>query len=100
MRHSLPTLCQRTEFRKLPSREVSCRIASVFCRLDTGCEASILLEQLYKELKENGVESLELPTQNVVLVGAFSRNAYTVRKQVFVTLKFGDIHIAQIFLVS
>ena len=31
--------------------------------LDTGCEASILSEQLYNELKLNGVESLELPTK-------------------------------------
>ena len=50
--------------------------------LDTGCEASILSKQLYNELKANGVESLELPTQNVVLLGAFSRKAHRVRKQV------------------
>jgi hypothetical protein len=55
---------------------------------------------LYNELKANGVKSLELPTQNVVLVGAFSRKAHRVKKQVFMTLKFGDIHIDQIFLVS
>jgi hypothetical protein len=68
--------------------------------LDTGCEVSILSEQLYNELKANGVENLELPTQNVVLVGAFSRKAHRVRKQVFVTLKFGDLNIDQVFLVS
>jgi hypothetical protein len=68
--------------------------------LDTGCEVSILLEQLYNELKLNGFESLELPTQNVVLFGAFSGKAHRIRKQVFLTLKFGDIHIDQIFLVS
>jgi len=68
--------------------------------LDTGCEASILSEQSYNELKANGVESLELPTQKFVLVGAFSRKTHRVRKQVFLTLKFGDINIDQIFLVS
>jgi hypothetical protein len=31
--------------------------------LDTVCEASILSEQLYNELKSNGVKSLELPTK-------------------------------------
>ena len=41
-----------------------------------------------------------MPTQNVVLVRAFSRKAHRVRKQVFLTLKFGDLHIDQIFLVS
>ena len=68
--------------------------------LDTGCEASILSEQLYNELKANGVQSLELPTQNVVLVGAFSQKAHRVKKQVLLTLKFGELHIDQIFLVS
>jgi len=68
--------------------------------LDTGYEASILSEQLYNELEANGVESLELPAQNVVLVGAFSRKGNRVRKQVFLTLKFGDLHIDQIFLLS
>jgi hypothetical protein len=68
--------------------------------LDTGREASILSEPLYNELKVNGIESLELPTQNVVLVAAFSRKTHRVRKQVFLTLKFGDIHIDQIFYVS
>jgi hypothetical protein len=29
--------------------------------LDTGCDASILSEWLYNEMKSNGVESLELP---------------------------------------
>ena len=60
--------------------------------LDTGCEASILSEQLYNELKANGVESLEMLTQNVVLVGAFSRKVHRVRKQVLLTLKFEDLH--------
>jgi hypothetical protein len=69
--------------------------------LDTVCEASILSEQLCNELKANGVESLELPTKkNFVLVGAFSRKAHRLRKQVFLTLKFGHIHIDQILLVS
>ena len=68
--------------------------------LDTGCEASILSEQLYNELKSHGIDSLELPTQNVVLVGTFSRKAQRVRKQVFLTLKFGDMYVDQVFLVS
>jgi hypothetical protein len=68
--------------------------------LDTGCEASIMSEQLYKELKSNGADSLELPTQNFVLVGAFSRKAQRVRKHEYLTLKFGDVFLDQIFLVS
>ena len=68
--------------------------------LDIGCEASILSTQLYNELRSNGVEILELPTQNVVLVGAFSRKTHRVKKQGFMTLKFGNLCTEQVFLVS
>jgi hypothetical protein len=68
--------------------------------LDTGCEVSILSEQLYKELKLKGDESLELPTQNVIFVGAFSGKAHRARNQVFLILKFGDMHIEKLFLVT
>ena len=68
--------------------------------LDTGCEASIMSKRLYSELKSKGIESLELPTQNLVLVGAFSGKEQRVKKQVYLTLKFGDVLIDQIFLVS
>jgi hypothetical protein len=68
--------------------------------LDTGCEASIMSENLYREFKALGVESLELPTQNLVLVGAFSRKEQRVRKQVYLTLNFGEVSIDHVFLVS
>jgi hypothetical protein len=68
--------------------------------VDTGCEASIMSKTLYNELKAKGVESLELPTQNVVLVRAFSNKAHRVRKQVFLILRFEDRHIDQPFLMS
>jgi hypothetical protein len=67
--------------------------------LGTGCETSILSENLYKELKSHGADCVELPKQNVVLVDAFSRKAQRVRKQVFLTLKFGDLYTDQVFLV-
>src|SRR5215510_4582257 len=68
--------------------------------LDTGCEASIMSERLYSELKSRGIESLELPTQNLVLVGAFGRKEQRVKKHVYLTLKFGDVFVDQVFLVS
>jgi hypothetical protein len=68
--------------------------------LGTGREASILSENLYKELKSRGVDCLELPTQNVVFVGAFSRKAQSVRKRIFLTLHFGDLYTDQVCLVS
>jgi hypothetical protein len=68
--------------------------------LDTGCEVSIISEFMYRELKAKGVESIELPTQNVVLVGAFNKKEQRVRKQVYLTMKFGKVSIDHVFLVS
>jgi hypothetical protein len=43
------------------------------CRalIDTGCQCSIS-EELYNEFKARGLDSLELPTQNVILKSAFT----------------------------
>jgi hypothetical protein len=68
--------------------------------LDIECEALILSKQLYKKLKSNRVDSLELPTLNFVLVAAFSWKAQRVKRPAFLTVKFGDTFIDQIFLVS
>jgi hypothetical protein len=59
----------------LCSPQVNCILGTqqYFAILDTGCEASIMSENLYRELKTRGVEILELPTQNLVLFGTFSR---------------------------
>ena len=46
------------------------------------------------------LKALSCQQKNVASVEAFSRKAHIVRKQVFLTLKFGDIHIDQTFLVS
>ena len=51
--------------------------------LDTGCETSEQSKQLYNEQKSKGVENLQLSTQNVVLVGTFSRKVQRVRKQYY-----------------
>jgi len=100
MRHSLLRYVNEQNLGSCPQVKFLRGSHQYSADLDTACEVSISSEQLYKELKLNGVESLELPTQNFVLVGAFSWKAHRVRKQVFLTLKFGDMHIDQIFLVS
>ena len=51
--------------------------------LDTGCETSEQSKQLYNEQKSKGVENLQLSTQNLVLVGTFSRKVQRVRKQYY-----------------
>jgi hypothetical protein len=43
--------------------------------LDTGCELSILNEQLYNKLVLLGLKCLELPTQHFNLVIAFNLSA-------------------------
>jgi hypothetical protein len=51
--------------------------------VDTGCEASILSEPLHNELEAKGVESLELPTQNVILVGILAGRRIELGRRYF-----------------
>jgi hypothetical protein len=48
---------------------------------DTGCQCSIISEELYNKFKARGLHSLELPTQNVVLKSAFTSRTKRVRTQ-------------------
>jgi hypothetical protein len=40
--------------------------------IDTGCQCSIISEELYNAFKAGGLDSLELPTQNVIMKSAFT----------------------------
>jgi hypothetical protein len=53
------------------------------CRalIDTGCQCSIIPEELYSDFKTRGLDSLELPTQNVVLKSAFTGRTKRVKRQ-------------------
>ena len=48
------------------------RISAV---IDTGSQISLLSEELYHELRSEGVEGLELGVQHAVLVSAFGKKA-------------------------
>jgi len=49
--------------------------------IDTGCEMSILNESLYNKLRHAGLQCLELPTQHVNLVSAFSNKSKMSRSK-------------------
>jgi hypothetical protein len=53
------------------------------CRalIDTGCHCSIISEESYNEFKARVLDSLELPTQNVVLKSAFTGRTKRVKRQ-------------------
>jgi hypothetical protein len=67
---------------------------------DTECQCSIISEELYNKFKARGLNSLELPTQNVVLKSAFTGRTRRVRKQALVTLQINNISMDQILLIS
>jgi len=58
--------------------------------LDTGCELSILNGQLYNKLLLLGLNCLELPTQRLNLVSAFSERSKRIRKQALLEIQIGD----------
>jgi len=72
------------------------------CRslIDTGCQCSIISEDLYNKFKARGLHSLELPTQNVVSKSAFAGRTRRVRRQTLVKLQINNVSLDQIILIS
>jgi hypothetical protein len=66
---------------------------------DTGCQCSIILEELYNEFKARGLDSLELPTQNVILKSAFTGRTQRVKRQALVKLRI-NVSLDEIILIS
>jgi hypothetical protein len=58
--------------------------------LDTGCEMSILNEQLYNKVRLLGVNCLQLPTQHLNLVSAFNDRSKSIKKQARLEIQVGD----------
>ena len=68
--------------------------------LDTGCELSILNEQLYNKVRFLGLNCLELPTQHLNLVSAFNERSKRIRKQALLEIQIGDSTVDQVVLIS
>ena len=68
--------------------------------LDTGCELSILNEQLYDKLRLLGLNCVELPTQHLSLVSAFNEKSKRIKKQALLEIQIGDSAVDQIVLLS
>jgi predicted aspartyl protease/adenylate kinase family enzyme len=68
--------------------------------VDTGCELSILNENLNNKLKYAGLQCLELPTQHVNLVSAFNDKSKRVKKQALLEVNIGGTKLDQVVLLS
>jgi len=68
--------------------------------IDTGSQISLLREELYHELKSEGVEGLELGVQNAVLVFAFGNKIKRIRVQAMMPIRIDDTVVDHIFLIS
>jgi hypothetical protein len=68
--------------------------------LDTGCEMSILNEQLYNKLRLLGLNCLVLPTQHLNLVSVFNERSKRIRKQELLEIQIGDSTADQVVLIS
>ena len=67
--------------------------------IDTGCEISILNEDLYNKLRHAGLECLELRTQHVNLVSAFNNKSKRVKKQALLEVNIGGTKLDQVVLL-
>ena len=68
--------------------------------LDTGCQISIMSEELYSEILGKGVKCSELPAQHVLLQSAFSDKTKRVKRQILLEIQFRSKVIDHVFLVS
>jgi hypothetical protein len=68
--------------------------------LDTGCEMSILNEQLYYKLRLLGLNCLELPKQHLNLVSAFNEKSKRISLQALLEIQIGDSTVDQVVLIS
>jgi predicted aspartyl protease len=68
--------------------------------LDTGCEMSIINEQLYNSLRLRGLECLELPTQHINLVSAFNERSRRIKKQALLAVMIAGYRVDQVVLLS
>jgi len=55
--------------------------------LDTGCELTLMNEDLYERIKQRGNKYLELPAQHLTLVSAFNDKNRRVKRQIVVPVK-------------
>ena len=72
------------------------------CRalIDTRCQCSIISEERYNEFKAKGLDSLELPMQNVVLKIAFKGRTKRIKWKALVKLQINNVSLDQIILIS
>ena len=68
--------------------------------IDTGCEVSIMNECLYNQLKHHGLNCLELPTQHVNLLSAFSKKSNRVKRQALLKFKLTTTEVNQVVLLT
>jgi len=68
--------------------------------LDTGCELSILNEQLYIKLRLLGLNCLQLTMQHLNLVSAFNDRSKRIRKQALLEIQIDDSTVDQVVLLS
>jgi len=55
--------------------------------LDTGCELTLMNEDLYERTKQRQKKYLELPAQHLSLVSSFNDKSRRVKRQIFVPVK-------------
>jgi hypothetical protein len=83
-----------------PRIQINILDQEIFALVDTGCEMSIMNEQLYNGLRHKGFKCLELPAQNINLVSAFNRKSNRIKKQALLDFKIGNANINQVVLLS
>lgn len=68
--------------------------------LDSGAQVSVISERVYNKLLRTGMDVMNLPINNVVLLNAFGGKTSRIKKQVYLEFTMGSGVFEHIFLVS
>jgi len=71
-------------------------VEEVSAIFDTGCELTLMNENLYAKIKQRGNKYLALSAQYLILVSAFNEKGQRVKRQMFVPVKLETVVTDQV----
>jgi hypothetical protein len=67
--------------------------------LDSGCELTLVSEELYNKIKQQGNQYLDLPAQHLTLVSAFNDKSRRIKRQAMIPIEIGTVTIDHVTLI-
>jgi hypothetical protein len=67
--------------------------------LDSGCELTLVSEELYNKIRQQGNQYLDLPAQHLTLLSAFNDKSRRIKRQAMLPIEIGTMTIDHVTLI-